>query len=112
MRVWVVSTAATSARDWEVLKSRLRRRRPPVASAGVPLDDHPRVEERVEPLGDGHPRQARDLEDVAAGQGATLADQVEDVAGSGRHRRLLGPRICAMSSDITCLTISPLDKDV
>ena len=36
IRVWVVSTAAASTQDCEELKTRLRRRRPPVASPVSP----------------------------------------------------------------------------
>ena len=55
IRVCVVSTAAASTRDCEVLNARLRRRRPPVASPVSPSTIMPGGQQRVEPLGDRHP---------------------------------------------------------
>ena len=61
---------------------------PPTAGGltGLALDDHSRREQRVEALADGHAGQPGGLEHVAARGGPSVADQVEDVAGSRRHR--------------------------
>ena len=64
IRVCVVSTAAARTRDCEVLNTRLRRRRPPVASLVSPSTIMPGAEQGVEPLRDGHPGEAGDLQDV------------------------------------------------
>jgi hypothetical protein len=69
--------------------ARVEHQAAPAAAAGglgrVPLDDHARGQQSVDPLGDRHPREPGDLQDVATSGRTALPDQVEDVSGSGRH---------------------------
>ena len=88
IRVWVVSTAAASDARLGGVEGQAAPAAPAGGLAGLALDDHPGAEQRVEPLRDGHPGQAGQLEHVAARGGPAVPDQLEDVAGAVGHGEL------------------------
>ena len=91
IRVCVVSTAATSARDWDVLKTRLRRRRPPVASLVSPSTIIPAsssASRRCATVIRDRPVTSRTSPRVVRGRGGSA----QHVSGSGRHGHLPSAR--------------------